>query len=154
MLTKLINNINAMATSRTDALKYLQRTSRSLTEHIIKRCVCSDHNYYNHWEIEIESMLLSWNGITLKTKRSRLTYNEYIKNIDLWCSNPETFQKTLNSLIKQQRLSKTELYTYNKNKAYQAIRTLLETVIKDVADNKFKAFSTYTYNIPQPDNLI
>lgn len=144
----------AMSKPRAKALAELKNTSLSLVEHIVKRCIGSNSIYYEHWEHEITTILRRWQRITVKTKTKRLSYSEYISEVNDWFDEPYDLEVTVKDLVRFKRLQKSETCPYNKDKAYNAIRKLIESLIQDVADNTFLEFEDGNYRIPKPDDLI
>lgn len=146
--------MRAMSKPRAKALAELKNTSLSLVEHIVKRCICSNTVYHEHWEHEITAMLRRWQRITVKTKNKRLSYSEYIAEVNDWFDEPYDLEVTVKDLIRFKRLQKSEIYPYNKDKAYNSIRKLIEVLMQDVADNTFLEFEDGNYRIPKPEDLI
>lgn len=149
ILSMFDTKIIGMSISLVRAKLYLTHTSKQVVYHIIKRCIYTDDQYYNHWEKEITVMLIDWQDITLKPKDKRLPRKLMIEAIDGWLESPNELEIRINSLVKHDRLQKRYIAPYDLDVLYSQIRNLIETIVTDVANNEFIAFNKDNYNIPQ-----
>lgn len=146
--------LQAMAQERASAAQYVRSTAHSIVEHLIKRCMCSDSQYYNHWEKEITSWLIKWQDIKVKPKGKRLPYEVYKVEIDRWLDEDWELDARVKDFIRDGRLPENSINPYNPKKAYKAVKTLLDSLIQDVSTGRFVEFSSKYYSIPQPSELI
>lgn len=146
-------HIKGMAFERAQALAKIERNSRPLVEHTLKRCIYVNAEYYNHWEKEITAMLRDWQDIKIKPKGKRLTYTEYIREINGWFDEPDDLEHLLNSIVKYNRLEKKYIPKYNKSKSFKQIRHLIDALITDVSKGSFIEFNEKNYNIPKHSDL-
>lgn len=155
ILAPFTNNIRlkAMSTELKKARVYLQDTSVDIIYHIIKRCIYTDDQYYNHWEKEITDRLLKWQNIKIKPKNKRMPYSEYEYAIDFWMDTEEELEEHINELIKRKRLQKRYIAPYNINTLYTKIRHLIDALITDVSKGSFIEFNEKNYNIPKHSDL-
>lgn len=142
------DTINAMSYNRRTVISEVKNSAISVVEHIIKRCIYSDSTQYNHWNKEITAMLLAWKRLKLKPNNKRLSLTEFNKIIDLWLDNPKELDERIKDLIKEGRLQECYIKPYNSDKAYLAIRKLINTLIQDVSTGEFLKFDETVYHIP------
>lgn len=122
---------------------------------IIKRVISSDTLNYSVWDIEITNTLLNMQGITYgRIRANRLPLKSYQTALNNWLETPNELNNHIKQILNRKGLIAAHTHPYKPKKAYQAIKQLLNQLIGDVKQDKFRVFNPYEYDIPKPDDLI